>query len=71
MSRFCVNEDGWRLKPRLRDALARIREACLRRLQICPSVVISLEAAEAAFAAAHMDALSHGFSRQGYTIISA
>ena len=71
MSRFCVNEDGWRLKPRLRDALLRIREASLRRLQIRPSVVISLEAAEAAFAAAHMDALSHGFSRQGYTIISA
>ena len=54
------------MKPRLRGLLYN-REACLRRLRRPrgqPTAACSLEAAEAAFAAAHRAALSRGFSRR-------
>ena len=52
-------QSGWRLQPRLRDALMRIRKACLCRLQRrSQHVTHALEAAEAAFAATRRSPLA-------------
>ncbi len=53
-------------EARPKECAKRIREASLRRLQKTWTVMLFLQAAQAAFAASHADALSRGSTRQDH-----